>query len=195
MIKKIGKLFIGKQDGFTLIEMIVVIAISSFICVGLVMSIHSIMFGSNDAREGMRSIQYTQNTGNWLRQDLLMSQSIQSGDIPETPEYETITLNWTSASYKDAQDNERIDYHEISYCLDDQELQRNEYITTKVYNPNGSLLDIIGNQSTTLISDNISSFTVNSDNGTLAFSLTALVGDAETEQTYEIFPRALDRFN
>jgi hypothetical protein len=79
--------------------------------------------------------------------------------------------------------------------LDDQELQRNEYITTKVYNPNGSLLDIIGNQSTTLISDNISSFTVNSDNGTLAFSLTALVGDAETEQTYEIFPRALDRFN
>ena len=194
MINKLKKILKGNEHGFTLIEMIVVVAISTFITAGLVLSLHSIMFGSNHAREEMRSTQYVQNSGSWLRQDVLMSQSIKSGDIPETPESEIITLYWTSPAYKDAQDNDRIDYYDVNYYVDGEQLKREEYVITKIYNSSGGLVDIISNQSTAVISDNVTEFVINSENITRIFSITSLVGDAETEQTYEIFPRALDRY-
>lgn len=192
-MKKIRKIFIGNQRGFTLIEMIVVMAISSFIMAGLVISLYQIMVCGEDVREDMRATQFVQNTGSWITRDLLTSQEIQSGDNPLTAQNETITLYWTSASYKDAQNNDWIDYYEVSYYLDGLELQRKEYVTTKVYNSNGSLIETTENQGITLISDNITDFSINSENITLVLSITALVGDAQTEQTYEIFPRALDR--
>ena len=194
MIHKFKKTFNRNQEGFTLIEMIVVVAISTFITAGLVLSLHSIMFGSNHSREEMQSTQYVQNSGSWLRQDILMSQSLESGDIPETPENEIITMYWTSPAYKDAQDNDRIDYYDVKYHLESEKLKREEYVTTKVYNSNGALVDIVTNQSTAVISDNVAEFVINSENITRTFSITSLVGDAETEQTYEIFPRALDRY-
>lgn len=194
MINKLKKLIEGNEHGFTLIEMIIVVAISSFITAGLVLSLHSIMLGSNNSREEMRSTQFVQNSGSWLRQDVLMSQSLESGDIPETPENEIITMYWISPAYKDAQENDRIDYYDVKYYLDSEELKRGEHVTTKVYNSSGALVDIVTNQSTAIISDNVAEFVINSENITRVFSITSLVGEAETEQTYEIFPRALDRY-
>ena len=193
MMKKIYKILHGNQRGFTLIEMIVGVAISSFIMAGIVISLHQIMVCGENVREDMRSTQFVQNTGSWISRDLLMSQTILSGDNPDTEQNESIILYWTGASRKDAQDNDCIDYYEVSYYLDGEELRRKEYVTTKVYNPNGSLVETIENQGTALISDNITDFSVNSENITLVLSITALVGDSQTEQTYEIFPRALDR--
>lgn len=190
---KIFKIFHGKQAGFTLIEMVVVLAISSFIMTGIVLSLYQIMVLGKDVREDMRSTQFVQNTGSWISRDLLMSQEIQSGDNPLTAQNETITLYWTSASYKDASNNDWIDYYEVSYYLDGLELRRKEHVTTKVYSPNGSLIETAENQGIALISDNITDFSVNSENITLILSITALVGDSQTVQTYEIFPRALDR--
>jgi len=193
MMIKIFKIFHGKQAGFTLIEMVVVLAISSFIMTGIVLSLYQIMVLGKDVREDMRSTQFVQNTGSWISRDLLMSQEIQSGDNPLTAQNETITLYWTSASYKDASNNDWIDYYEVSYYLDGLELRRKEHVTTKVYSPNGSLIETAENQGIALISDNITDFSVNSENITLILSITALVGDSQTVQTYEIFPRALDR--
>ena len=192
-MKRIYKILRGNQRGFTLIEMIVGVAISSFIMAGIVISLHQIMVCGENVREDMRSTQFVQNTGSWISRDLLMSQTILSGDNPDTEQNESIILYWTGASRKDAQDNDCIDYYEVSYYLDSEELRRKEYVTTKVYNPNGSLVETIENQGIALISDNITDFSVNSENITLVLSITALVGDAQTEQTYEIFPRALDR--
>lgn len=192
-MKKIYNILRGNQRGFTLIEMIVGVAISSFIMAGIVISLHQIMVYGENVREDMRSTQFVQNTGSWISRDLLMSQTILSGDNPDTEQNESITLYWTGASHKDVQDNDCIDYYEVSYYLDGLELRRKEYVTTKVYNPNGSLVETIENQGIALISDNITDFSVNSENITLVLSITALVGDAQTEQTYEIFPRALDR--
>lgn len=193
MMKKIFKIFIGNQRGFTLIEMIVVVAISSFLMTGIVISLHQITVHGEDVREDMQSTQFVQNTGSWISRDLLTSQEIQSGDNPLTAQDETITLYWTSASYKDASNNDWIDYYEVSYYLDGLELRREEHVTTKVYDPNGSLIETTENQGIALISDNITDFSVNSENITMVLSITALVGDAQTEQTYEIYPRALDR--
>ena len=192
-MKMIFKIFHKNQRGFTLIETVVSLAISSIIIVGLVISINQIMFQGTEVRADMESTQFVQNTGSWLRQDILMSQSILPGDNPATDENEMMTLYWTSASYKDAQDNDCIDYYEVSFYLNGEELRRKEQVTTNVYNPNGSLIETTENQGISLISDNITEFTLNSDNNTQVLSITALVGDAQTVNTYEIFPRALDR--
>lgn len=189
-MKKIVKILIGNQRGFTLIEMTVVLAISSFIMVGIIISLYQIMVCGEDVREDMQSTQFVQNTGSWISRDLLMSQKIQPGDNPLTTQNETITLYWTSASHKDAMNNDWIDYYTVSYYLDGLKLERKEHVTTKVYDPNGSLIETIENQGITFISDNITDFSINSENITL---ITTLVGDTQTKQIYEIFPRALDR--
>jgi prepilin-type N-terminal cleavage/methylation domain-containing protein len=192
-MKRIFKQFRGNQRGFTLIETIVTLAISSIIIVGLVISINQIMFQGSEVRADMESTQFVQNSGSWLRQDILMSQSILPGDNPSTDENETMTLYWTSASHKDTQDNDLIDYYEVSYYFNGEKLWRKEQLTTKVYSPNGSLIETTENQGITLVSDYITEFTLNSENNTQVLSIVALVGDAQNENTYEIFPRALDR--
>lgn len=192
-MKRIIKIYHGNQRGFTLIETVVTLAISSIIIAGLITSINQLMFQGSEVRADMESTQFVQNTGSWLRQDILMSQSIIPGDNPASDENETMTLYWTSASHKDAQDNDLIDYYEVSYYLDGGKIRRKEQVTTNVYNPNGSLIETIENQGISLISDNITEFTLNSENNTQVLSIVALVGDAQTEKTYEIFPRALDR--
>ena len=188
--KKITEIYRCKQQGFSLIELAVGVAISSFIIGGTFLCLHQMVFMGNDVREDMISTQYVQNTGKWLRQDVLMSQAISPGDNPTTVENETMTLYWVSASYKDAQDNDCIDNYEVSYYLDGEELRRKEQITTKVYNSTGGLIETIEEEGITLVSDDITGFAINSDNVTLALSITSGVGDAETEKTYEISPRA-----
>lgn len=191
-IKRLIKKLSRSQLGFTLIETIVVLAISSAIISGTVISLNHLMFRGSDVREDMDSTQFVQNTGNWVRRDVMMSQGIISGDNPVTAENETMTLYWTSASYKDALDNDRIDYYEVRYYIDSEELRRKEYVTTKVYNSNGTLIGTFEDNTTTFISDNITGLTIESESPTLILSVTALVGDAETEKTYEILPRAIE---
>lgn len=191
--KKIFEVYRSKQQGFSLIELAVGMAISSSIIGVTFICLHQMVFSSNDVREDMVSTQFVQNTGKWLRQDVLMSQAITSGDNLDTDENETMTLYWASASYKDAQDNDCIDNYEVSYYLDGEELRRKEQITIKVYNSTGSLIETNVEEGITLVSDDITGFTINSDNVTLALSITSIVGDAQAEKTYEIFPRAADR--
>jgi len=192
MIKKLFKIYHRNQRGFSLIETIVGVAISAFIIGGTFLCLHQMVFMGNDVREDMRSTQFVQNAGIWLRQDIMMSQAISSEDDPDTAENETMTLYWAGASYKDAQDNDRIDYLEVSYYLYGEELRRKKHVTTQVYDSSGILIDTIEDEVITLVSDSITDFTINSDNVTLALSITSLVGDAQTENTYEIFPRATD---
>jgi len=193
IFKKLFNIYCGKQRGFSLIEITVVVAISSFIVTGTVLSLHQMVIGGNDVREDMTSTQFVQNAGKWTRQDVLMSQTISSEDNPDTDENETMTLYWAGTSYKDAQDNDCIDYYEVSYYLDGEELRRKENVTTKVYNSSGGLVDTIEDEGITLVSDDITGFTINSDNMTFVLSITSLVGNAETEKTYELFPRAADK--
>jgi hypothetical protein len=192
-MKIMKTLFKGNEKGFTLIEIIGAMGISSFIMLGMVISIYQIMVGGISVREHMESTQFTQNAGTWFSQDLLASQALQMGDILETPENEIITLFWTTASYKDIQDNECIDYVEVNYYLEGEDLNREKSVTTNIYNPNGGLIETMVNQGKACIAKNITSFNTISENTTLILSVTSSVGNAETKQAYEVFPRALDR--
>ena len=187
-----GRKLINGQNGFTLIEMIVVIAISSLILLGTVVSIHQIFFSGNNIREEMESIQYVQNAGGWLRIDTLKSQIIVPGDNPGTGENETLTLYWSASARKDAQDNDCLDYYEVSYILNNAKLIRKEYITTNVYEPDGDFVETTINENIALVSGNVTNVSVISDNVSLIVSITSTVDDAETTKTYEVFPRSIN---
>jgi prepilin-type N-terminal cleavage/methylation domain-containing protein len=186
------KKLIRNQQGFTLIETVVTLAISSFIISGTVISLHHMMFHDEDVREDMESTQFVQNTSNWIRRDVLMTQSIDPGDNPSTTEDEAMTLYWTGSFYRDTQNNDCINYYEVSYYIDSEELRRKEHVTTKVYNSNGSLIETIEDDNITYVADNIIDLTIESESPTLILSITALVGDAQTKKTYEVLPRAVE---
>ena len=188
--KRLYNLF-KNQPGFTLIETVVVMGISAVIIAGTIVSLNSLMFRGNDVRENMDSTQYVQNTGNWLRRDALMTQSIESGDNPTTAENEAMTLYWTGASRKDGS-NDCIDYYVVSYYLDSEELRRKEHVTTEVYDSDGKYVDTIEDETVTFIANDITDFSIVSESATLVLSITASVGDAQTVKTYEIMPRAVD---
>ena len=132
-----------RQQGFTLIEIIVGVAISSLILLVTVACIYQIFFSGYNVREDMRSIQYVQNTGSWLRLDALKSQVIVPGDNPGTGEYETMTLYWAGAARKDG-GNDCLDYYEVSYYIDSEELRRKEHVTTNVYDSDGDFIGLRG---------------------------------------------------
>ena len=192
-MKKIwlNKLF-KNQAGFTLIEMIVVLGISAAIIAGTIASLHHLMFRGNDVRENMASTQFVQNTGNWVRKDVLMTQSIDAGDNPATAETETMTLYWTGASRKDGSDD-CIDYYVVSYYVDADELRRKEHVTTDVYDEYGQFVEQIENETVTLIALDITDFSIVSESATLVLSITSSVGHAQAEKTYEIMPRVIDQ--
>ena len=181
----------SKQRGFTVIEMIVGVAISSIILLGTVVSTHMIFFSGNNLREDMESIQNVQNTGSWLRLDALKSQAIIPGDNPGTGENETLMTYWAGATRKDAQNNDCLDYYEVSYFINNEELRRKEHVTTDVYESDGDYIETIENETTTFVSGNITDISVISDNISFKVSITSLVDDAETQKTYEVFPRAV----
>jgi len=181
----------SKQRGFTVIEMIVGVAISSIILLGTVVSTHMIFFSGNNLREDMESIQNVQNTGSWLRLDALKSQAIIPGDNPGTGENETLMMYWAGATRKDAQNNDCLDYYEVSYFINNEELRRKEHVTTDVYESDGDYIETIENETTTFVSGNITDISVISDNISFKVSITSLVDDAETQKTYEVFPRAV----
>lgn len=192
MKNKIIRRLFNKQQGFNLIEIVVTIAISSSILVGTVISIHQIFFSGNNVREDMRSIQSVQNTGSWLRLDTLKSQIIVPGDNPGTSENETLTLYWAGAARQDAQNNDYLDYYEVSYFIDNEELRRKEHVTTNIYESDGDFVETVEEESITLISDAVHDISIISDNTSLIVSITSQIDEAETLKTYEVFPRAIN---
>ena len=112
------------------------------------------MFRGNDIRENMDSTQFVQNTGNWVQRDVLMTQSIEPGDNPATAENETMTLYWTGASRKDGSDD-CIDYYEVSYYIDSEELRRKEHVTTEVFDSDGDYVETIEDEKSFLRNENI----------------------------------------
>lgn len=180
------------QLGFALLETIANLAISALLISGVVTSIHQLLFQGGDTRDNMMSTQFVQNCGHWIKRDILMSQSIMPGDDPDTADNETMTLCWVGAIREDGQSNHYTDFYEVRYFIENNELRRNEHITTKKYDSDGNLLDTTENQGTSLISENITDMVVNSVNGTITLSITALVGDIQTQKNYEVMPRALE---
>lgn len=93
--------FINKnQRGFTIIELLVAIAISGLITSGLTLTIFQVFGGNARNSSEMIVIRQVQNAGHWISRDTLMAQVV-------TPA-ETLVVSWDQRESGDLGDEDRL---------------------------------------------------------------------------------------
>jgi len=167
---KIRDYALRKQRGFTLIEILVGMALSAILITGIVMTIFQVNIGASQTKNSMYALRQVQTAGYFISRDTLQATNI----IPSGTNGFPLTLWWVIPGV--------CDWHKVEYTYDQttRTLQREE--TT------------CGPPSTIQIAENIDpsiSFTQNGT-GYYILTLTAKVDgyqDASETRTYEIEPR------
>jgi prepilin-type N-terminal cleavage/methylation domain-containing protein len=159
------------QKGFSLIELVIVIAIVGFVTGGLTMTIMQVFNMDAHTRNDMTAVYQVRQAGKLVSQDVLQAQGVSAGGSSGFP----LTLTWT--------DEGGIgDLHTVNYTLSGNRLYRSESI-------NG------GNQTVTVVAEFIdpdptkTSCDWDSDSEVLTFKVTATVGEQSETRIYQVKPR------
>lgn len=177
------------QKGFTLIELIVGLAIIVSIMVGITTSIFQVFSVNTKSTNHMTASMQVQNAGHWFSNDTQMAQVIATDDDVGTQETEVLTLTWVGWERKGQQDNQLIDTYVVGYTYDDNKIWRNQKITTDKYDSDGSFIETIENITSSLIAEHITTLAVSATGGKVTLTITASVGETMEDRTYEITPR------
>jgi prepilin-type N-terminal cleavage/methylation domain-containing protein len=168
------------QRGFTLIEVLIVIAITGLIAGGLTTTIMQVLTMSHRTANRMTAVRQVQQAGFWVSPDVQMAKTVTPGVSSGFP----LTLTWTefgvSANYS----------HEVIYTLENmpsgelRKLQREHYIGP---DPDSLTID-----SVTIVAEYIDpdpQKTKCEFGGELTFTVTATVGEQSETRVYEVMPR------
>ena len=177
------------QKGFTLIELMVGLAIIASVMVGVTASIFQTFNVNTKSVNHMTASMQVQNAGHWFRQDIQMAQVIATDDDVVTPETEVLTLLWVSWERRDQHNNQLIDTYAVSYAYDNNKIWRNQKVTTDKYDSDGSFIETIENITSSLIAEHITTLAVSATGGMVTVGIVASVGDTVEDRTYEITPR------
>ena len=82
------------EKGFTFIEVLIAVSVSSLLAVGAGMTTMQIFTGSRQNNDWNVAVRQAQSVGQWVSQDTLMVSTIDIGDDPETEDVEFISLFW-----------------------------------------------------------------------------------------------------
>ncbi len=110
------------QKGFTLIEVLVVVAIVGMLAPVLSLSIVQVITGTNRNNTMVIALADVEHAAHFINQDLQMAQTTNLPAYPQTVDLVTggnVTLNWT-----DYYDNQAT-YHQSQYYLSGTQLKRN----------------------------------------------------------------------
>lgn len=177
------------ERGFTLVEILVVMAIVALIGGAASMATSQVITGTKRSNDHMTAIRQVQNAGYWISRDTLMAQSIVAGDDPETSEVtEFLILSWTLWD-KDKDKDKKKDsmypiYHLVTYTFEDmadglKKLERQH------------LIDGV-EETTTFVAERIvdsaTSFSEQED-GRWILTIQASQGTATETREYEVTPR------
>jgi prepilin-type N-terminal cleavage/methylation domain-containing protein len=82
------------QNGFSLIELLAAIAISSIVILGLVITIFQLFVGHARSSGEMNIVRQVQQAGFYISRDTQMAKEVITGDIGTTADLEVVTLTW-----------------------------------------------------------------------------------------------------
>ena len=188
ILKKLNK----NQKGYALAELLIAIAITGLITGGITTSIFQVFDGNIRSTNHMTAVRQVQNAGYWISRDVQMAQSVD--DNPAAPKI--LELAWVGWEYECDSPNTCINTYEVHYThdSDSNKLWRYQKIATDKYDANGQYLKTTYTPSegwdTTPIAQHITSISIPSMAGNkLTVTVTASVGEAEEERTYEVVPR------
>ena len=159
---------LGSKNGFTLIEILVGLALTGILITGIVVTIFQVNVGTAQNKNNMYMLRQVQTAGYYISRDALQAECIGLGTNNGFP----IALSWS--------DPATSENHSIKYEYD----SNTRYLTR---------IDLV-NSTTIRIADNIDSTTSFTTNGTDYFSLTVTANmngyqPASATRTYEIEPR------
>jgi prepilin-type N-terminal cleavage/methylation domain-containing protein len=166
------------QKGFTMLELMTAVGVSSIISVGIMMTLYQVVTGSARTGAQMTAIKQVEHAGYWVSADAQVSQNITYDDPDTLGVTEFLTLSWTDW------DNAE---HTVHYTLDEEtgELLRDDGVNQIRV---AQFLDVDPEMTNCEFAD------TNGDNigDTLIFKVTAVVGDTLPEtREYRIVPRPL----
>lgn len=169
------------QRGFTLIEMLIVLAITGLITGTTTMTIFQVLDGNVRSNNHMEAINYVQDAGHQVSIDAEQTQTIiRTDDGDGFPLY----LKWTD--WAEEGNNDR---YEIKYSIVDNKLQREYYVNEEL---SGEPYEFEYILSTDPDTGELRTYCTLIDD-TLSFTLTAIVGSGSQKQietrVYEVIPR------
>jgi len=160
------------QRGFSLIELVIVIAIVGFVTGAITMTITQVFNMDAHTRNDMTAVYQVRQAGKLVSQDVLQAQTVNAGGSSGFP----LTLTWTD-------EGGAGDSHTVNYTLSGNRLYRSESINE-------------GNQTMTFVAEHIDPAQTSCDplgplpaGGTLTFTVTATVGEQSETRIYQIKPR------
>lgn len=161
------------QKGFTLVELLVVVAITGLITWGITMTIFQVFDINTRSTNRMAAISQLQNAGFWVSPDVQMAQNVTPGVSSGFP----LTLTWIEWGTNNT--------HEVIYSLvamsgELKKLQREHYRNLAL-------------NSTTIVAEYINPDPQKTKcefvGGELIFTVTATVGGESETRVYEVKPR------
>jgi prepilin-type N-terminal cleavage/methylation domain-containing protein len=158
------RLFHKNQLGFTLVEVILAIAISGIITGGITMTIFQVITGNIRTGNHMTAVRQVQNAGYWVSHDTQMAQTV-------TPDPGDSGFPLDLVIPVDT--NPDNDYS-VSYFLDGDKLKR-----SKNGSPETLIAQYIAPDQTSCVWDG----------SVLTFNVTATVGEQTETRIYEVMPR------
>jgi len=135
---------VKNQKGFTLIELMIVTAISGLLVSGIAFLIMNMFTVHDQSRSGITALSYVQSAGHFISRDAQMGTLFSTSDDPVTiDKTEILTINWTEywswkTELSDPEDENSprtislIIGHKVAYSLDEGILLRNEYQTVVI---------------------------------------------------------------
>jgi len=169
----------NRQAGFTIIGLLVTIAISALIAAGAGMTAVHTLKVTESSQAHTTSARQAQNFGSRISQDLLMAKTASTGDDPGTPEIEFITLQW--------KDVETGYIYDVSYIwLDSGDSTKKVVRNETIYDEEG----IPTSNASTIVADHVFSASLSQQDDAFTLSIETRSGQQSETKQYEIIQRA-----